>query len=697
MNLVRSLVYAVGMLSAWAVVVNSAWAAPPYKVDELVEIKEFDGKWYPATVIATNARGEVMAEYIWIGTRSTRKIFAPINVRYPYEANAMAPARLWSDATGTFKTKAALLKVNGEEIVIRKPDMKELTIKVATLSTGDQAFVRSLQKKISDAVASGKGWLEPPPAESFSTVGAVNPSLGSGQAVAVTPDPLPGYLKIKQGGVGFAKEHSFDRINAVIALGGADNWILGVVAPWSHRDEAGTGLLWVSLAKQKVEQRHMIPPGEVVVDYHPSSKRLLTRNSDKDTREEFFTLWHASPVEKEMKPLVKWAAEESIGSRNGWARIIDGKIVLQRSGKQAYAAWDTENKRLAYRVNQESFFGADCIISGGRKYLILPEDERVRILDAVSGNTISTLPAAASVASVALSDDGAKLAVLERYSLRVWELTDPEAPERRFAAEAIGTPFSTTMSWVGNDRLLAQSRQGGDLVLYSLTRGLALWTYELDRQAQPEHGATRTHEIIDQHLIYAASFEQGRSSGLAVGAVKLPGPKVDEVDAATDPESLLLIKPGAQIKLVVQCGEYDSQVRTAVETEIQRNGWTISESATTVMTASMKQGESQQVRYRMGGFGGQPVSEQSATLRPFISDLRLTVGDTEAWSSGTRTGAPGMVNLREGQTLQGEVDRWQKPNPGFFTTVDVPDKIMDPAKRNGLGKTLVTNRGLIPQ
>jgi hypothetical protein len=54
-----------------------------------------------------------------------------------------------------------------------------------------------------------------------------------------------------------------------------------------------------------------------------------------------------------------------------------------------------------------------------------------------------------------------------------------------------------------------------------------------------------------------------------------------------------------------------------------------------------------------------------------------------------------MLFLREGQTAQGEIGKWQNPQPGFFDTVDIPDKIIDPAKRNGLGTTEVTNRGLV--
>ncbi len=74
----------------------------------------------------------------------------------------------------------------------------------------------------------------------------------------------------------------------------------------------------------------------------------------------------------------------------------------------------------------------------------------------------------------------------------------------------------------------------------------------------------------------------------------------------------------------------------------------------------------------------------------------VKVNDKIAWRSGTSSGgAPSMIRLKEGQTAQGEVDKWQHPNVAFFDKVDIPESILDPAKKNGLGSTAVTNRGRI--
>ncbi len=173
----------------------------------------------------------------------------------------------------------------------------------------------------------------------------------------------------------------------------------------------------------------------------------------------------------------------------------------------------------------------------------------------------------------------------------------------------------------------------------------------------------------------------------------LPGPKVNETAAGTTRESLLVMKPGSAIRLEVHAGEHQAQVEAALKKAIQQNGWVLQPDAPNVLVAEMKQGETQTTTYKIFRTG----EEHSVTVTPHVATLLLKVRDQVAWQSGTSSGAPLMVSLQQGETVQGEVDKWNKPRPQFFETVDIPDSILDPAKRNGLGTTQVTNRGLIPK
>jgi hypothetical protein len=235
--------------------------------------------------------------------------------------------------------------------------------------------------------------------------------------------------------------------------------------------------------------------------------------------------------------------------------------------------------------------------------------------------------------------------------------------------------------------------------LFSLKDQIALWNYKFDLSTQRERGGKRTREIIDEHLVYAASVRAGSQRGLAVGAVKLPGPGVEEAAQSLNREELMIVKPGTHMRLTVQAGPDTQRVQNALVNKIQANGWVLDPNADMEMHGRLEVGKTQTVTYQMfGGFSrGGSGSTQSATVTPYISSIKITQGEKTIWQSASSSGAPPMVRLREGESVQDQVGGWQKPDPGFFERVDIPASILDPAKKNGLGITEVTNRGLIPK
>jgi hypothetical protein len=679
-------------------------AADDYKPGDLIEVF-FLNSWTPAVVIETDKRGKVLAEYEFAGGPK-REVFLPETVRGAYESGAILRGRLWTDPSGKFKTKAALLSVNDDDsITIRKQDMTELKMPLANLSEADKAFIKKLKKEAGLKVMAGP---EPPPLEdfgggAFGSYAVPFSAADPNQRVVLSPDPLPSYLKMRQGGVAFGLDADGDKLGAVLPLGGPDCWILAAIeneSPWEK--SLPTRLLWVSLTKQKVEKKQLLPAGEAVLDYHPPSRRLLTFASLRAEGEHHWngkpvlTLWETSPTEEKVKPIVRWNADSGEGVfHEPWARIIDGNTVLQRYKKQEYIAWDVSAKGIKYRIAQESFFAPLAVLSPGRRYLFLPEDNGVRVMEATTGNLLLGLPTKNGASGIAVSEDGRKAAVLEDFNLVVWDLTDPQAEPQRYEAQAIGTPFRADLSFVGDQRIMSDGGWAGGNVLFSTKTKIALWNYRYDHSAVHEDKGRRMREIVDKHLVYAATVQSGSQRGLAVGAVKLPGPRVDEIEAVTTYESLLIIKPGTQVSLSVATGQYDAQVRRALEAKIQKNGWILTDNAKVTITATMGQSETQTITYGSGGFFDRSQNSETVSVTPFYSSLVIKLGEVVAWQGGTSTGAPPVIWLREGQTAQGEVNKWQNPQPGFFDTVEIPAEIIDPAKRNGLGTTEVTNRGLI--
>jgi hypothetical protein len=399
------------------------------------------------------------------------------------------------------------------------------------------------------------------------------------------------------------------------------------------------------------------------------------------------------PTDKRVAPVVRWQAAEP-GGLGMWARLADGNTILQACMKTGIeseiVAWSADEKKARYRTPQQTHSAASPALSPGRKYLLIPEDSRIRIVESVTGRIAAVLPAARSSA-VAVSDDGRKAAVLSENTVSVWDLTKVDAQPEVYPAKSIGTAFHTTIDWAGPERLVATA-DDGNLVLFSLPHKLAVWSYEFRDHVrlEPNWRSWRAREIALEHLVYAVTDDRE----MAVGAARLPGPKVEEAVAALDPDALLIVKPGTAIRLDVRTGEHDARVRAALEGKIKANGWKLDAAASTVLIAEMTRGNTQQVTYRLDD-----GSEQTVAVTPAFSTVRIEVAGKSVWQSGTRSGAviPPIIMLRKGQTAQSEIDRWQKPNVEFFERLDIPDRILDPAKRNGLGTTKVTTRGLVAQ
>src|SRR5262245_47417709 len=269
--------------SAYVIFASVLVTAPPlfaqtYKMGENVEVFYLNS-WYPGVVVSSSPRG-IVVEYSF-ANRPRRELFKAEAVRAEYESGAMARGRNWTDTSGSFKVKAALLAINDDSVTLRKQDLSEITVQISKLSEGDRSFLTKLQKSMGLAGERGPQPLEP---DTFSVgldFGAASFGSTDGRP-AIEPDPIPGYLKLKQGGCGFATEDFFDRLGAVLPVGASDQWLLAAVENQKPSEAFPTRLYWVSLARQKVEKRQLLPPSEKLLDYHAASHRVLTYNEVKD-------------------------------------------------------------------------------------------------------------------------------------------------------------------------------------------------------------------------------------------------------------------------------------------------------------------------------------------------------------------------------------------------------------------------------
>lgn len=637
-------------------------------------------KWYPGTVLEVAPDG-VAIEYMWGNLQKREKVDA-FKLRFAWEAKAITPMRFWSDASKQFRIRAAAVGVKEGFVRLHKEDGSEISVPIEKLSAADQRILSQAKAQAGPEIP------ELPPLSEFNrtTAGWAASWNDADDLAGISPDPPPSFASVPMKGVGFQKGHFFEDLIRVEPIGGSDGWM--VAGTVDGHGDLPSRVLWASLTAGRLKRVQFFPNKERLTAIDPPNRLVLTVHKEGPR----LTLWTADPTMPVAKPIKSWISisEDNWGSWNNWAAIVAKNRVLHEWGRHQFVCWDTDNNQEAYRIDQESFFSAKPTLSPGKRYLALPEDKRVRVIAAASGETLASLPIeGGSAAGVGFNRDGSKLAVLTRSQLAVWSLGSAEPPQR-YRADTVGTPFAATVEWIDDNSLLIDRN-----ILYDLRHELPVWNYTTKTfEVKSDSYGERTQTVLDGKLCYAVELGQGNNSAFVIGAVELPGPGVREAAENLDPESLYIIRRGHPVSIEVKCGQYDSQVRQALMQQVSDNGWVHDPASSTVLSAEMGRSETQTIEYKpMGGRGG----SQRVTVTPFYSTMKVVHNGTVAWQQGGGSGAPGVMFLKKGESAQARANEMQKPYPGLFENVDVPEKIFDPSKRKGLGTSLISSRGLTPQ
>ncbi|MBA2116237.1 SHD1 domain-containing protein [Bremerella alba] len=678
--------------------------AGKFKVGDVVQVSDWRNEWKNGTVVDINRRGELLVETAFAGGLH-REVYQPKAVRFAYEVGAIGIARTWTDASGTFKIMAAPLGIVGDKILLRREDMSEIEVPIAKLGDADQRYIDRLKAEVGIRATPAPDPIPPirfegTDNENLNAIGSVGYAE---DRIAILPDPLPSYMVIPVGGVGFGKHYEEEQFGLIQPIGGPDGLVLVSaeypVDPTKPDEVNRSRIAWVSLKEKKITQEQALPDGEMVLDYHPASHRLLTYRYKPvggrfGRRRCVLSIWEVLPTDTSVTPVVSWEAYPEDGYNDDpWARLINGDLVLHRFDNKEYVGWDVANKSVAYRVFQDNNWATPPTLSGTSQYGFLVENQSVRIFDATTGTTITKLMTENPIKLATSSEDGTKLATLEETTLTIWNLTDPSADPVVHPVESIGGSMAEQMYWVNDDMIMIKNLF--EMILYELDSDIAIWNYYLERavSAVRESEGRQKMGVLNGHLVYGAELGNGgNKGGLAVGNVKLPGPNVQDKIVGVNRNDLVVIEPGSKIRLEVRCGDQHSPtVYNALVKKIRENGWELNaEDYDAVMYADITRGQSRtELLQVMGRFGS-----ESVTYTPIESKIEMKIGDIPIWLDRSTTGRPGFVNGDE--SIQESVNR-QKEDVNFFTRSKIPSRILDPKYGRGFGTTQVSTRGLEPE
>jgi len=131
-------------------------------VGQIVQIRERGSVWYPGEITDLLPDGKVNANHrgwerrkatllrnqIQLAHKEVTQPKRPENISKPTKPSLTAtPPRTWSDSSGSFNVEAVYLGVDGEKVILRKSDGKELSVSLSRLSLADQRFVAQAQEE----------------------------------------------------------------------------------------------------------------------------------------------------------------------------------------------------------------------------------------------------------------------------------------------------------------------------------------------------------------------------------------------------------------------------------------------------------------------------------------------------------------------------------------------------------------------
>ncbi len=716
------------------------------EVGEEIMVFYFTGDWKKGTVLEKQRDGWLVDYFAHGESLSMQDWFHRNQIRKLCEVGALDFARRWESSNGNFKIDAALKDFVGDldEVILTKTDLKELKVKISSLSTADITYVKKLYKNRDSAASIGMmPALIPklPELTQLELDAAKTPSIQIGGEGDMGPfGVLPSFLKTFQPeGVGFQIIRARQRVVATIPVGGPDQLVLVTAfehtAVWDDAPFQSQGY-WVSLKQKKVVNIVAVSPESRPVDYDPRHKLLLTvrdltdekletrrkrlykdltaqkdlsRTESEDFQKEFgsifnqnaeYVLWRLQPGESKVEPLIRWHAKSNQGLHLPYAKIINDKIVLAKVDSNTYQAWDLETRREAYSFKISkfpNFLSKNLELTPDRQSIIIAGDNQVSIINAENGELRFALQVPEDrVIGANVDSSGTKLAALTNRCLYVWDLLSGNREPNVYLAPLIGSPAGSRLDWIDDDHVLIEGI--GRRVLYRLSLKLPIWSYITDVGYSSDfidnplnfnavgglffYVAEQPSEILFDQILKTGRI-QATGNRIAVGAVNFPGPRVNQMAETAlneNTQSMYVLKPGVHVDIELDSVTDPDQVTQWLKERIQAAGWVYQPGSSLRINAEMGTLPTRTQTFRQ--FGTLRNDTTSVSITPHFARIRITDGDKIIWEVATQTGVPFFVRSND---IQVAVNEQQVPQLKFFERVKFDPIVMDPEYSYGFG------------
>jgi hypothetical protein len=382
---------------------------------------------------------------------------------------------------------------------------------------------------------------------------------------------------------------------------------------------------------------------------------------------------------------IPYAGEEKGNRYVYWARLLDDEHLLTlndgRGADEKLVLWEITSNSVSalWSLKLTHHYGGDPVLSPDSKYLLLSTMAGDFLLEAMTGQVAGSM--GDSTASswfvnsglrFSFRPDGKMLARSTDSRVRVFSLDNPP----RQVADISMPPKmkASEVTWAGNDFLLINRSY-----LVDLKSAMIVWKYT---GLGSEGGRGGELLAIGDKVVFISIDD----SKFLMSAYELPDDFAKATIAKLDLNHVMVIKPGEKVTLSIDIPDQElaDHVRSHFETELKKNQMQLADGQEIKLLVTMGVFRNEKVGYR-DVFRRTRVADASVDVQQM--SVGYQVGDNFVWQTTLYAGAPLLVNIRPGQTLNSAIAQKQAGTWGQIDDLELPKYVPAYREDPGFGQT----------
>lgn len=679
----------------------SPWMAMGFQQElQVGDIVEFDfmRETRQGEIVDINGNGWPSVKFEYRG-RMVERIRPPRDVTVieveeePSSGNSKL--RIWTDASGKFTISAKLLSNKNGKVELEKEDGRVITLPANKLSEPDLAYLKEVEAESDEENPFAGGEMKSKPANrrlanrrtgdrrrnntpaepagppAITPVATSNEIILSDSEWNVEPDSAE---SVESGNrvIGFTSsftKHAFHNRLSNVAYSPDKKFL---ATSLTNPFEKASEIVVVDLANSKARSPIQIPGKDCqLLAISPSGTKAVTFRKGQGREKGAVDFWKLG---ESADNVARWNAA-SFFDRDEFlpttAYFLDESRLLT-FGRRVIL-WDCETAAALYSFSIPST--SKPVLSPNGKQIAIGMGNAIYLVETETGKTLGKIETEKSISILAFSQDGIFLAGLRPATggIDIWDLGTGELIQQM----AVPGGSGSSLVWAGEKHLLVNGTELMDVELRA-----TVWRYKSKSGGSIISTQDGRYWYVGKTKIVPVSFAK---NGL------------DAKTANLDPDSLLVLKPGAELTI-----EFDmpippneqKQIRDRMVSNLQANGISIGSGSDLRIVASIKKGKQESAemsdfRDPLGRFGTQKI-----TYTPNYAKVEILVNGKSVWRKSRRFGPGGMIHMNQNESAQQAANRLCQPDAGFFKGIEFPKFFAQLPGGKPLGESVITEQGI---